>query len=53
MEFCKVPFDINFKTKFKVFIQHLVLDIDCCISRNDGRTEINDLKPSKAKADTI
>ena len=36
-----VPFDSNFETECKLFTQHLVLDNDCCISRNVGRTKIN------------
>ena len=32
---------VLFETECKFFIQHLVLDNDCCISRNIGRTEIN------------
>ena len=36
-----VPFDSNFETECKLFTQYLVLDNDCCIIRNVGRTEIN------------
>ena len=36
-----VPFDSNFETECKLFTQHLVLDNDCCISQNVGRTKIN------------
>ena len=32
---------VIFQTECKLFIQHLVLDNDCCISRNVARTEIN------------
>ena len=35
-----VPFDSNFETECKLFTQHLVLDNDCCISRNVGRTKM-------------
>ena len=34
-----VPFDSNFETECKPSIQHLVLENDCCISRNFGRTK--------------
>ena len=36
-----VPFDSNFETERKLFTQNLVLDNDCHISRNVGRTKIN------------
>ena len=36
-----IPFDSYFKTEFRLSIQHLVPDNDCCISGNVGRTEIN------------
>ena len=36
-----VPFDSNFGTECKLFTQHLVLDNDCCISQNVGRTKMN------------
>ena len=36
-----VPFDSNFETECKPSIQHLVLENDCCISRNVGRTKKN------------
>ena len=36
-----VPFDSNFETECKLFTQHLVLDNDCCISRNVRRTKTN------------
>ena len=36
---------VIFETKCKLFIQHLVLDNDCCIIRNVGRTEIILVKP--------
>ena len=36
-----LSFDSNFKTECKVFIQHLVLNNDCCFSRNVGKTKIN------------
>ena len=36
-----VPFDSNFERECKLFTQHVVLDNDCCISRNVGRTKIN------------
>ena len=38
---CQVPFDSNFKIEYKLFIQHLVFDNDCCIGGNVIRTEIN------------
>ena len=36
-----LTFDSNFETECKLFIQNLVLDNDCCISRNVGKTKIN------------
>ena len=36
-----VPFDSNFERECKLFTQHVVLDDDCCISWNVGRTKIN------------
>ena len=41
MGFSEVPSDSNFKTGFKLFIHHLVLDNDCCISWNVGKSEID------------
>ena len=35
------PFVNNFETECQLFIQHLVLDNDCCISRSVGRTKTN------------
>ena len=43
-----VPFDSNFETECKLFTQHLVLDNDCCISRNVGRTKINLVTSNKS-----
>ena len=37
----KVKFNSNFETECKIFIQHLVLNNDCCISRNVSRTKTN------------
>ena len=36
-----VPIDSNFETECKLFIQHLVLENECCNSQNIGRTKIN------------
>ena len=36
-----VPFDSDFEIECKLFIQHLVLDNDCCISQIVGRTKTN------------
>ena len=35
------PFVNNFETECQLFIQHLVLDNGCCISRSVGRTKTN------------
>ena len=44
MWFYEVPFDINFKTECRLFIQHLALDNDRCISGNVGKTKITWLR---------